>query len=174
MHAVPGQTSLSLHPLVHHWCRDRMSTVEQQSGCQQAVSDVSRCGLDRLCCLAAFHFGVRISSSLGKLLGARNPSIRNSISERPALTASVHRRQSVQRHSCTNEGTRMLWTAAFFIGTNAAAGSNRPLRKFLYSSTSILDSLNPFIIPSKTCLQQQRQAHPVKIAVPCSHLLVHP
>jgi Tetratricopeptide repeat len=29
---------LSLHPLVHDWCRDRMSAVEQQSGCRRALS----------------------------------------------------------------------------------------------------------------------------------------
>lgn len=29
--------SLSLHPLVHDWCRDRMSVADQQSGCRQAI-----------------------------------------------------------------------------------------------------------------------------------------
>ena len=33
-----SDASLSLHPLVHDWCRGRMSAVEQQSGCRRAVS----------------------------------------------------------------------------------------------------------------------------------------
>ncbi|MCJ1277133.1 hypothetical protein MMC21_004943 [Puttea exsequens] len=34
--------SLSLHPLVHDWCQDRMSEVEQQSNCGRAISLLAR------------------------------------------------------------------------------------------------------------------------------------
>lgn len=37
-----SDASLSLHPLVHDWCQDRMSGVERQSGCRRAVSLLAR------------------------------------------------------------------------------------------------------------------------------------
>ena len=33
-----SEASVSLHPLVHDWCREQMSAAEQQSGCRRAVS----------------------------------------------------------------------------------------------------------------------------------------
>ena len=37
-----SDASLSLHPLVHDWCRARMSEAEQQSSCRRAVSLLGR------------------------------------------------------------------------------------------------------------------------------------